>query len=481
MKHLKGWSVDWRLPEIDVDGFLEVGNALRLRGVMESRVDKTAKTFVLIVAPYVLAKSGHGDGLEDLIAAEGQARTSGHAEWADDDNKDDTQEESDSSSTNVISVFCDGEQAAGIKQWAMVQDARRLLCENVEVGVLGVVSIVDGKAMLMAHSLRLLSALPDPCYIVRLLKVFHGISKPRKRKPPPTNKLAGRDLLQGEVGLTALLRPSTLMHCRDLLKMVTDAYAGGDTGDTILVDLGNDATKAVAISPQTLFKSKLVTSLQRDMLQVQGWQRAKSERWSRVRPEEWEAVIRFEARWHEKKYDGQEGRASRFVGGQGWREWDLGCVDPVRNLAPSLLTNKRRVRYAAEKKRPQICCMLDRLHHLVAHCMRNRTCSSSPVHVVDIGGGRGDLGLAVATCFAKCFAEGAVGVDGGVNGAGGRVHVTVVDNNTTALTEGKRRAEEAGVCNIDFVEVSPLAPPLPSLLHSPRSFTPPFASSLPSG
>ena len=63
-----------------------------------------------------------------------------------------------------------------------------------------------------------------------------------------------------------------------------------------------------------------------------------------------------------------------------------------------------------------------------------RDSSAKTLHLVDVGGGRGDLALGVALTFAE------------------RVRVSVLDVNTRSLEAGRERAVASGLTNISFYE-----------------------------
>jgi SAM-dependent methyltransferase len=100
----------------------------------------------------------------------------------------------------------------------------------------------------------------------------------------------------------------------------------------------------------------------------------------------------------------------------------LGRLEPARNLPSGV--GWERVLYADTKKSPQVKWMTSRAVRILERMGRIGTC---PRHVIDVGGGRGDLSLAVAAAL----------------GAGSLV--TVVDTNSESLAAGRARAVEEGL------------------------------------
>jgi len=105
-----------------------------------------------------------------------------------------------------------------------------------------------------------------------------------------------------------------------------------------------------------------------------------------------------------------------------------GNYDPCLNLPNP--KDARRLKYVDQRKRPQVQWMLN----LVQQWMNKTNKEKRTIHVVDIGGGRGYFGIAVAAFFPTTM------------------HVTVVDCNESSLQAGKTSASAAGlVDNIEFV------------------------------
>ncbi|KAJ4458272.1 putative Nucleic acid-binding; OB-fold [Paratrimastix pyriformis] len=112
---------------------------------------------------------------------------------------------------------------------------------------------------------------------------------------------------------------------------------------------------------------------------------------------------------------------------------DFGAVDPLLNLPEQ---SGDRVNYIDSKKRPQIAWMLGQLKDLLASLP-----PTPPPHLFDIGGGRGDLALVIATSLPQ-------------------LAMTVVDTNEPSLAAGRARAVQLGLGNIEFVSGSLADPPV---------------------
>ena len=141
-----------------------------------------------------------------------------------------------------------------------------------------------------------------------------------------------------------------------------------------------------------------------------GWTR---ERRPRIRREDRELLESYgsrAARWPLRN----EGPGPRL---------DLGPADPALNLPNS--EDKRRRRYIEERKRPQIEWLIEQIRKLA------RERGGAFRTILDIGGGRGDLALAMAHCFPEA-------------------RVRVLDANADSLLAGEARAAEAGLENVTF-------------------------------
>lgn len=96
-------------------------------------------------------------------------------------------------------------------------------------------------------------------------------------------------------------------------------------------------------------------------------------------------------------------------------------------------TLEERKRYLAEKKRPQVAAMIKTIQQLV--CSMHKDPRSDALIFVDVGGGRGDLALAVVEHFPRCS-------------------MVMVDVNAAALQSAQIEAEQRGVAErITFLNV----------------------------
>lgn len=99
---------------------------------------------------------------------------------------------------------------------------------------------------------------------------------------------------------------------------------------------------------------------------------------------------------------------------------------------------EERQRYMKEKKKPQILWMLAQLQHLMANNNNtnndngNNVSSHEQYHIVDVGGGRGDLALCIASVFLNS-------------------RVTVIDTNEPSLNAGREKARLINLTNIQFI------------------------------
>eukprot|EP00547_Thalassionema_nitzschioides_P013576 CAMPEP_0194249970 /NCGR_PEP_ID=MMETSP0158-20130606/21850_1 /TAXON_ID=33649 /ORGANISM="Thalassionema nitzschioides, Strain L26-B" /LENGTH=519 /DNA_ID=CAMNT_0038986633 /DNA_START=42 /DNA_END=1601 /DNA_ORIENTATION=- len=105
------------------------------------------------------------------------------------------------------------------------------------------------------------------------------------------------------------------------------------------------------------------------------------------------------------------------------------CVD---NTTTTTKKTQTRIGYMMKKKQPQIQWMLDRIQRLSSNMPHSK---NNIKHIVDVGGGRGDLGIAMALAFD--------------------VHVTIVDLNESSLRAGQECAEKVGVADhMSFVHAN---------------------------
>lgn len=105
---------------------------------------------------------------------------------------------------------------------------------------------------------------------------------------------------------------------------------------------------------------------------------------------------------------------------------DLGAADPLHGLRGGLAADAARRAYIENKKRPQVMWVLSRVHDLIAR--RGATFR----HIVDVGGGRCDLAVALAASFPQTL-------------------VTVYERNVRALEHGAERQRALSLSNLSLV------------------------------
>ena len=133
----------------------------------------------------------------------------------------------------------------------------------------------------------------------------------------------------------------------------------------------------------------------------------------------------------------------------------LGEVEPLAGLFEAGANPCRRgpgsrSDYVHGKKRPQVLWFLRELRALITAGRPHPALVEEPVLFVDVGGGRGDLSLAIAQRFPAA-------------------RVVCIDRNAESLLSGLSRAQRAGLPNIRFVEGS--VAPGPSLVLAPGPFS----------
>eukprot|EP00919_Chromeraceae_sp_WS-2016_P022981 GHVR01054681.1.p1 GENE.GHVR01054681.1~~GHVR01054681.1.p1 ORF type:complete len:619 (+),score=75.90 GHVR01054681.1:792-2648(+) len=97
--------------------------------------------------------------------------------------------------------------------------------------------------------------------------------------------------------------------------------------------------------------------------------------------------------------------------------------------------DETRLHFNAQKKAPQVLWMVHIIQSFVDNHKKKKP-SRLPVHLLDVGGGRGDLAIALAGCLAE------------------DVSVSVVDINGASIAAGRSRAKELELTNVSFREVS---------------------------
>jgi hypothetical protein len=363
--------------------------------------------------------------------------------------------------------------------WLSVRGARKLLCEGVgleAVGELHLGPAADGPARLRVSSLRLLVALPEPAFVARALRLA---------PTPLAALLCGvpeAPPARVAICLAGALQPGTVGQCEALRALL------------------------VATPPDApVFKLAELQTLCGAMRTAQGWYSSKGNaQLAALRPPRartWEAVLRLEELW---------GPAARLRSGADYgcgtgtavgvgaaggaasaaemdSEWLLGRAEPMLHIPVGEETRSKslsRRGYVTDRKRPQVVWMLGLLRALGRRILAERERRGSvgaeaaassgkqegsgvagprspplPLRLVDIGGGRGDLALAIAGCLGPSLRL--PGVDGQQHAVA--VHVLVLDINALSLAQGEKRAREAGLipsrgvggngaCSLEFMQ-----------------------------
>ena len=342
-------------------------------------------------------------------------------------------DEREDSIDDAILVDLDAEASPGTSIWMGIKRLRQLICPGVRLRIEAIrLSKEDERksnsTVLLATRIQLVSVLPTAPYLAQLLsfpvEVLQQIFS-RRFEEVENNPSLKTQLPQG---LVSALAPCSADECQQLILYCQTERAEG---------------KAV-----TLFKQPKLRQLSRRLQVHQNGGKAplKPPSAPRTSRDVWGALVRFETRWC-RKSDGEPNeyffhpRTSSYTTGSDTRTTegatDVSChkgdsliygdvnVDPSKNLPDP--NDERRQRYVDERKRPQVQSMLA----LIRSVLPPR-CSDASLHVVEIGGGRGYLAMAVAACFDLEYSN---------------VHVTVVDNNESSLASGRHLAEAVNLAN----------------------------------
>ena len=328
-----------------------------------------------------------------------------------------------------VNVVLNTTTQENIIPWLTVKTARKLLGVGAIVSVdgtvvndistsTGTVESPPNTSTIVASTLNLTGVVPTTPYLARLLCL----------------PIKARQLLFGStndlINLTIALRPCSIARCTSLLHLCSHAKATGHQNK--------------------LFKNKQLAKLCQEICRSQGWSRGPRKK-PPTSTRTWEALLRLERRWCTES-DGDDEScqpATPGGGGGGGGGEDGGDDDHHQHLMygthdvdPSLNipnpNDAKRLKYINERKRPQVKWMVDCAMRLLnTHAPANGTKmnSSFPIRVVDVGGGRGDLAMAVAAAFLAM----------GNNLL--QVHVTVIDINQQSLDAGCQRAKAAGLAH----------------------------------
>ena len=366
-----------------------------------------------------------------------------------------------------LHVVLDAHTQPGIVPWLTIKKAQKLLGAGAVVSVNGnIVQDVYGSAaaaphpfthssttptppkkniVLLATHLTLTGAIPTTPYLARLLCLP---LKSRQRLFSTPNSL---------LNLTSALRPCTVTNCVALLKICAHAVGIGKQG--------------------TLFKNHTLAKLRDDICCSQGWHRGPRKTPS-TSARTWGSLLRLEARWCTAS-DGDDAScqssavaaaAAAAAAAQSVTKEDDQMthhqpptphliyghhdVDPALNIPDA--NDTKRMQYINERKRPQVKWMVDCVQRLMLQYEAREEDSNAvpasgsppglsgtdiPVRIVDIGGGRGDLAMAIAAFFNNS------------NHCSRNIHVTVIDMNQNSLDAGRQRATAAGLSQVMSFEL----------------------------
>jgi hypothetical protein len=373
-----------------------------------------------------------------------------------DDNKQSNNEGDETDAPGRIRVHLDAKRYPDTAVWMTMRGARKLICPGVSLHIHGI-SVV-GCTDIWAMRIMIVGALPATPYLARLLsfsfETLHSLFRDGDEQDDE------QDSTQPPLGLVCALRPYTVQQCHDLCRSCQIEEKEGRS--------------------QTLFKKKELVQLCEKIRLSQGWSRD-----PRAPPstsaQTWAALLAMEEQWCRKEADGgdtdaDEQDCAAATAGQessGAKEhqpahtstsvsdhivYDGVNVDPSLNLPDQ--SDKRRIAYVDQRKRPQVLWMLGLIRRLVGCADDTLSCNAveststasleqdaapngatrvknvpQVLHFADIGGGRGDLANAVAAFFAQphiLFSA----------------HVTVVDVNQSSLDAGRERAAAANLGSV---------------------------------
>ena len=309
-----------------------------------------------------------------------------------------------------------------ITPWIEIRGARKLLLPQVKLQVKGEKQSRgdndSGEEILRVKELLITSALPTSPYLARLFSFSLAQLRQLFQVPPESHD---SDLF---LSLEPALAPCTMENCESLARFCREEQAAG--------------------RGCLLFKSSQLLALVQEMIDYQGWRRKVRDPPS-TRTVTWEALKRLEEKWcgglrENDPQDDSDDRLGKVMVDK-TQENPIATsssvdtkkqlvfggvnVDPSLNLPDT--GDARRQKYMDERKRPQIVWMLDLIERLVAEMNSD---DNRALHLVDIGGGRGDLALAVAAYFAD---------------SPRKAHISVLDINQPSLEAGKERAKEANL------------------------------------
>jgi hypothetical protein len=332
-----------------------------------------------------------------------------------------------------LQIVLDAKVQSGISSWLNVKNGRKLLRAGAVISVNGDVKTnafanevkSDKVISILATNILLLGVIPSTPYLARLLCL----------PSESIQLLFGENLLL----LTSALRPCSISRCERLLERCSLAVANGRRGE--------------------LFKDKEISALCKDIRLSQGWDHGREKK-PRTTRRTWEALLRLEKRWCNES-DGNNLTCLNDVMGEKeelekkekeelhehhhhYLSYGGHDVDPSLNI-PNPKDIKRQ-KYINDRKRPQIKWMIQRIDRLL---LNKKYKVNENVHLVDIGGGRGDLAMAVAAFFKSNESLGKLSSSNDKSSSNilncRKVYVTVIDMNQSSLDAGRIRASSAGL------------------------------------
>lgn len=297
----------------------------------------------------------------------------------------------------VVEILLDALTSVAISALLSTDGTRKLLRQGSCVEVKGTAN--STLLHVTATSVRLLSIFPDPFQAALCL------SLPLSDAALLFTGDASASAARTDLCLTAALRPCSILRCAQLRAHIA------------------------AVPKSTQFQDKQLLQLCSEMRQAQGLTKTGKRPAPLPLAAAWEAVLRLEERWGATRRAGCPAAAGLGVRMGDHEVADLGNAAPMHNLDVEFMPEdeaKRRRVYALERKQPQVLRMLALLSQLTEG-------SAGLLHMVDVGGGRGDLAVALASTLGPA-----------------RVRVTVLDLNEKSLAAGRDRAAAAALTNIGF-------------------------------
>jgi hypothetical protein len=325
----------------------------------------------------------------------------------------------------TVSLVLDAEQYIETSVWMTIKHAHKLLCKGVTIKATARLNASDscknGTECFKFHaeSITIESVLPSTPYLARLL------SFPMQSL---TLLFPGQTSDALPLSLVHALCPCDEPTLNQLYQLCCDERAAGRMA--------------------TLFKHEALQEACAAIQEFHGWSRARVNRPPPTKRFAWQSLERLEAVWCRDVVDGpaqEYGFVARDEHGYSKNMrvdsvlqteiLEARCivpddalrVDPSFNIPDK--TDARRLLYVNKRKRPQIQAMLEIILKLCEYDP-----SSDPIRrqlsFVDVGGGRGDLAMAVASFLSQRQYQ---------------VHVTVLDNNASSLSAGQDRAKELGL------------------------------------